>query len=217
MIPITIVDDFLDEPHQLIELSKNLEFKTDKDGRWPGSRTEEIHTIDELLYNNITTKIMALFHPMRDAKETDLDCSMSFQKVPAKMNHGWVHNDNCFATGILYLNENPLVNSGTSCYTSKEGTLIDMSTTETKRKCNKKGFMDESDLQIQEKYNSVFQKDVDIRGKFNRLTLMHGNVHHSANSFAVDDDEDRLTLVMFFHRIAGQPMPLDRMRTVRKV
>ena len=54
-----------------------------------------------------------------------------------------------------------------------------------------------------------------VKGKFNRLLLMP-NCYHGANSFE-SDEEERLTLVMFFHRIAGEPMPIERMRAVRIV
>ena len=212
MIPITIVDDFLDEPHHLVSLSNRLKYESSPEGWWPGSRSEKLHMINELLYENITTRIMGLFQSLHDLQNEEVDCDMSFQKVPAKLHHGWVHNDNCFATGILYLNDNP----GTSLYTLKKKSVIDETHIITKKKCNLRGYMTEPDKKVQEEFNNSFQKEVDVKGTYNRLLMFHGNVHHSANSFEAAEG-DRLTLVMFFKRIAGEPMPLERMRAVRKV
>ena len=48
MIPITIVDDFLNEPHQLIELANRLEFTPDPSGMWPGTRSRPLHEVHEI-------------------------------------------------------------------------------------------------------------------------------------------------------------------------
>lgn len=226
MIPITIVDDFLDEPHQLVELANSLEFKPDSNGRWPGTRSEQLHEVSKIFHDNLVTRTMSLFQSLPDLGRTDtvhtsygtsavglVDCTMAFQKIPAKMHRGWIHSDNGYATGILYLSEN--TNDGTSIYTSKEGSLLDASHFETKQKCNRQGYMTERDTQVQMEFNDSFEEHLNVKGKFNRLLLMP-NCYHGANSFE-ELKEDRLTLVMFFHRISGEPMPLERMRAVRKI
>jgi len=222
MIPITVVDDFLDEPHQLLELADALEFASDPNGMWPGTRSEQLHLVNDILYDNLVTKVMSLFQALPDLGRSEtsygasaaglVDCTMAFQKIPAKMHSGWVHSDNGFATGILYLNES----EGTSIYTSKKGSLLDPSHFETKQKCNRQGYMTERDIQVQMEFNDSFEEHVNVKGKFNRLLIMP-NCYHGANSFEVTDskDEERLTLVMFFHRIAGEPMPIERMKAVR--
>ena len=219
MIPITIVDNFLDEPHQLVELSKQLDFTPQPNGTWPGARSPELHTVNQPLFENIILKVIALFHDMESINQTNVDVSMTFQKIPSTLHHGWVHSDSCFMTGILYLNEDPLVNSGTSIYIGKEGTqgLINSDHLEQKRAANLRGSMSEIEMQVQEEHNKQFEKTVDVKGKYNRLTLFHGNVFHSANNFGLDNGEDRLTLVMFFNRVIGGEMPIDRMRVVSKV
>ena len=188
---------------------------------WPGTRSAELHTVSEVYYDNLVTKTMSLFQALPDLGRSEtsygasavglVDCTMAFQKIPAKMHRGWVHSDNGFATGILYLNES----DGTSIYTSKEGSLLDASHFETKQKCNRQGYMTERDTLVQMEFNDSFEEHVNVKGKFNRLLLMP-NCYHGANSFE-SDEEERLTLVMFFHRIAGEPMPIERMRAVRIV
>ena len=221
MIPITIVDDFLNEPHQLIELANRLEFTPDPSGMWPGTRSAELHTVSEVYYDNLVTKTMSLFQALPDLGRSEtsygssavglVDCTMAFQKIPAKMKRGWIHSDNGFATGILYLNDS----DGTSIFTSKKGSLLDPSHVETKQKCNLQGYMTERDTLVQMEFNDSFEEHVNVKGKFNRLLLMP-NCYHGANNFE-SDEEERLTLVMFFHRIAGEPMPIERMRAVRIV
>ena len=221
MIPYTIVDDFLDEPHQLIELANHLEFTPDPNGMWPGTRSAELHTVSEVYYDNLVTKTMSLFQALPDLGRSEtsygssavglVDCTMAFQKIPAKMKRGWIHSDNGFATGILYLNDS----DGTSIFTSKKGSLLDPSHVETKQKCNHQGYMTERDTLVQMEFNDSFEEHVNVKGKFNRLLLMP-NCYHGANNFE-SDEEERLTLVMFFHRIAGEPMPIERMKAVRTI
>ena len=224
MIPITIVDDFLNEPHQLVELANRLEFTPDPNGMWPGTRSKPLHEVHEIFYDNLVTKTMSLFQALPDLGQSDreyssygssavglVDCTMAFQRIPAKMHRGWIHSDNGYATGILYLNDS----DGTSIYTSKEGTLLDPAHIETKTKCNLQGYMTERDTLVQMEFNDSFEEHVNVKGKFNRLLLMP-NCYHGANNFEVEEEE-RLTLVMFFHRISGEPMPIERMRAVRTI
>lgn len=219
MIPITIVDDFADEPHQLVEVAKQLEFTPDPNGMYPGVRSKALHEVSPYLYDIIITKIMGLFQAIPDLGRSQIsygpsavesvDCNMFFQKIPAKMNRGWIHCDDVLATGILYLNDG----DGTSIYNTKKGKVFDVSHRETKRKCNLQGYMTEEDTIVQTEFNDLFEEHVNVKGKSNRLLLIP-NCYHGANNFEVDGEE-RLTLVMFFHRIAGEPMPIERMRTVR--
>jgi len=213
MIPITIVDNFLDEPQSLVDLSTTLEYQPSPEGLWPGTRSEKLHVVNGQLYDNIATRVMGLFQSLNDLERGEVDCDMSFQRVPAKFHHGWVHHDNwVYATGILYLNDN----AGTSLYTRTSSKDFNENHVPIKMKSNLRGYMTEEEKEWQAEYNNSFQKEVVVKGIYNRLLMFHGNVLHSANSFETEED-DRLTLVMFFHRISGEPMPLERMRAVRKV
>lgn len=213
MIPITIVDDFLDEPQKLVEFADRLEYQPCPQGNWPGRRCDHLHKIAPPLYDDITTRIMALFHSIPDVLNGEVDVNMQLQRVPAKSHHGWVHHDNCFATGILYLNDN----AGTTLYKRTHQFNEEINPVATKQKSNLQGYLTEPDKKVQEEFNSSFQKEVVVAGLYNRLLMFHGNILHSANSFEREDEEDRLTLVMFFHRFYGEAMPLQRMRAVRKV
>jgi len=213
VIPITIVDNFLDEPQHFVEFANRLEYHPCPKGLWPGRRSDKLHELAFPLYDNLTTRIMALFHSIHDVLDGEVDCSMQVQRVPSKLHHGWVHHDNCFATGILYLNDN----AGTSLYKRTHEFNRDPDPFEIKMKANLRGYLTEQDKKVQEEFNSSFQKELDVKGIYNRFLLFNGNIHHSANSFEREDEEDRLTLVMFFHRISGEPMPLQRMRAIRKV
>ena len=215
MIPITIVDDFLDEPEQLVEFADRLEYHPCPKGNWPGSRSEKLHELAPPLYENLTTRIMGLFQSLDNhgKYQGEVDASMQFQRVPAKSHHGWVHHDNCFATGILYLNDN----AGTTLYKRTHQFNEEINPVATKQKSNLRGYLTEPDKKVQEEFNSCHKKEVVVAGLYNRLLMFHGNILHSANSFEREDEEDRLTLVMFFHRFYGEAMPLQRMRAVRKV
>ena len=85
MIPITIVDNFLDEPHQMVEFSKQLIFTPEPDGRWAGIRSPELRDVDSVLYDNINKKVIALFHDMESIDHTDVDVSKDTINPPSWM------------------------------------------------------------------------------------------------------------------------------------
>jgi len=44
--PITIVDNFFDDPDAIVETANNLKYFNPQGGHWPGTRTKNLH-IDE--------------------------------------------------------------------------------------------------------------------------------------------------------------------------
>ena len=41
--PITIVDDFFDDPDEIVELAEALNWYQPDTGNWPGKRTKQLH------------------------------------------------------------------------------------------------------------------------------------------------------------------------------
>ena len=44
--PISCVDNFFDDPYKVVEFSKKINYSKSEDGRWPGTRSPEIHKVD---------------------------------------------------------------------------------------------------------------------------------------------------------------------------
>ena len=74
MIPITIVDNFLDEPQHFVEFANRLDYRPCPKGLWPGRRSDKLHEVAFPLYDNIATRIMALFHSIHDVLDGEVDC-----------------------------------------------------------------------------------------------------------------------------------------------
>ena len=45
MYPNLIVDNFFEDPDSIVDLSKNLQYSSSDDGRWPGIRSNYLHRI----------------------------------------------------------------------------------------------------------------------------------------------------------------------------
>ena len=41
--PITIVDNFFDDPDAIVEVANNLKYFNPQGGHWPGTRTKNLH------------------------------------------------------------------------------------------------------------------------------------------------------------------------------
>ena len=56
MYPNLIVDNFFEDPDSIVDLSKNLQYSSSDDGRWPGLRSNYLHKIYPRLFDFISTK-----------------------------------------------------------------------------------------------------------------------------------------------------------------
>ena len=41
--PVTIVDNFFDDPDEIVEMAENLKWYPPSLGNWPGLRTKQLH------------------------------------------------------------------------------------------------------------------------------------------------------------------------------
>ena len=55
--PVTIVDNFFDDPDAIVEVANNLKYFNPQGGHWPGTRTKNLH-IDDSLLNKFAPKIV---------------------------------------------------------------------------------------------------------------------------------------------------------------
>ena len=218
--PTLIVDDFFNDPHAVVKLSKTFKYTPDDQQRYPGGRTLPIHEVDNDFFVWSTQKIMALLYPAQIVMPIEDGVKWTafqyFQRVPYNTygKEGWIHNDaaNSEFTVIIYLSDHP--QSGTCLYKGKH-----FNTTAEYLKEKKRFFKGLKDLNRMEKYrdkcNSKFHKKVELFSNFNRLVLFDGaNWHASEN---VDESEsDRLTLITFFTDITCKDIryPIPQMRRI---
>tara|TARA_R100001082_G_scaffold65199_1_gene36700 strand:+ start:706 stop:1356 length:651 start_codon:yes stop_codon:yes gene_type:complete len=211
--PITIVDNFFEDADAILDMANSYEFYFTDDGRWPGSRTNQIFDLNRRFYNYLNDKIH-LLHYEKPPEYTKL--SAHFQKIEPlgdsqwdKRNQGWIHQDYSYFGGIIFLNKNPSPDSGTSIYKAKNGYV---STFNEECKCKRSLYLGE-EINL-DKYNEAWNNNNDqyietvtVQNVYNRLLMFNGNTHHGVKTFGT---QARLTLNFFGLEMAGSTPPLLR-------
>lgn len=211
-IPLTILDNFLDNPDAIRDFALSLELTPHPEGKWPGKRSKNISEIHPLFYNYINKKILNLF--FEDSIE--FKCDLSFQLLEDYQGEGWIHQDPSIFTFIIYLSKEDEVNCGTSLYNLKLDKFHPINSSkdhdfQTSRIDHHKTKFLPIDIQSQKsKYReSHFIKSIDIKDKYNRLLCFSSELFHSANTFS-NTKNSRLTLIGFVNYISSCNLPIIR-------
>ena len=214
--PLTVVNNFFDNPDEIREWALSLSFEKDSGGTWPGERTQPLHTISSNFFTYVNQKIFSLFYEHKEASpDTNYVTTMMFQKIDSTYNKGLVHLDRTSQlTGIIYLNKNGDFDSGTSLFKHKSinsGNYISNTEFE-KRQYYVSEDKDGLDNLIDNNRDKFYETDR-IGGYYNRLVLFEGNQYHAANYFN-SLEEDRLTLVIFNRSIKSNIAPVARSKFI---
>lgn len=199
--PTIIVDNFFDEPEKIIEYSKTLKFGQDPEGRWPGVRTGLMGEVDNDFYNWINFKIVRLIYPM-NYLQMSWRANQYFQKINGNIykNEGWIHSDSpAEFTAIIYLSKHK--NCGTSLYNKNKFFNAVLNDNEKKEAYKNLNFKNE--FKYLKENNDLFEKNLTIDSKFNRLVIFDSNQFHGADKFKEDkNNEERITLITFFYSLS---------------
>ena len=133
--PTFILEDFLENPDDVVEYSKSLKFfKPEKDENWPGLRTKSLHLFNEKLFNYIVLKILSVYYDFSFHKVKYFDTNVMFHKIYLKdylnfnKKHTNIHRDNDFElAGVLYLNKKFSEKTGTTIFDDSENEIIKIS------------------------------------------------------------------------------------------
>lgn len=198
--PTLIVDSFLENPDQLVDYSKTLEYSYSNNYAWPGEKTKSLHQLDNDLFVYLGTKMLNCYN----IEFSSWKGRACFQKVDKKYSKGWVHYDTNVLTGILYLNKQVKSSCGTSLYDVKKmhnQPIYSQQKGESFEKLSKDSeyeLTEEDNFYLNEN-NNLFEENLIVKNIYNRLFLFEGSFLHSANNFC--NDEPRLTLTFFFDEI----------------
>ena len=111
--PLVVIDNFYPYANLLVDFANEQEYVSGTN--YPGYRTDPLHQLNHPLFNAISDKIVAALYPY-EHYSMQFNCTSYFQKVPANLIDGWVHQDKIAeVTAILYLSTS--MNAGTSLYT----------------------------------------------------------------------------------------------------
>ena len=203
LYPSIVVDDFFSQPELIVDFASKLKFSQNKDGRWPGSRTESLHINHQTFFDYVNTKILSIVYPndINYFNNFKLEANTYFQKIPGERypNTGWVHKDPDYITAIIYLSKHK--GCGTSLckkISYNEGILTEEELVNEKIKFYKKENYDSNEKKYLQSNNQNFKKTLTVDSEYNRLFLFDSHNWHCAESFNDENvKEDRLTLISF--------------------
>jgi hypothetical protein len=216
---ITILDNFFDNPDKIRDYELSLEYEKNPEGRWPGVRSKPIHEINPLLFNELCRRVLSIYFDLEQISSgISWQASIQFQKVDKSYVSGWVHTDHpSVITAIVYLNKNPNINSGTSMYKLKNNILLPDSDKLNTYKHNAfKGKINiENVKEKKEENNNQYVEVVKVHNQYNRILAFDAGLAHSAQDFFGDNDEEpRLTLVIFFNELRVTRSPIERVHFI---
>lgn len=215
LIPVSIVDNFFDDPDSIRAKALSLEFSNRCNS--PGSRAICPIGISQV----VSKKIFALLIDM-NKHIVDGQLDLYFQLTTKDFEYGWVHSDvgkNYFA-GVIYLTPNAPLSGGTAIY-KPVGNNLNFNLYASLQAIKNNVYLEKTkDLsqfkEAQKINNNLFYKTIEVSNIYNRLVMYPANEFHSENKlFGATKDDARLTLVFFVKNIASDSMlPIDRMNFV---
>ena len=214
--PITIVDDFFEDPDAIVEMADALKYYHGDKGNWPGMRTKQLHVVEDRFFNYLGEKIHLLFH---DSVPDYWNMQTHFQKITPfhedqydKLNCGWVHQDiDTYFGGIIYLTKDPEPDTGTSIFKVTTGYAMQYPQELRMKESLYKG----EDIDPEEYYKAYdaahaqYKETVKVDNVYNRFVMFNNKTHHGVQTFGT---KERLTLNFFGMEVSGSKPPLMRSR-----
>ena len=227
-----IIDDFFEQPKEIVKFANTLDFNEGPYGYWPGERSDALHDANYNFFNSVLSKILSLSFDYKHHNVTWDNVEMYFQKTYPYdnknknniVNSGLTHADGDYPlVGLVYLTEGADHESGTSImypvekHTGSEIKRKQEAFTKRKIKDGKKlkNNLTQKDLdeyaKLVQEGNSKFYEGIKVNNVFNRALLYSGTDFHKANSFFTGKEE-RLTLVFFIKTIQSTGFfPIQRL------
>ena len=212
--PTLCVDDFYKNPKQIRDFALSLEYSK-PEGIYPGKRTKYLHEIDKEFFQQFCEKLFSLFFNYSVERcdwkiETRFQKTYSFTENPDDLiNSGWDHLDNnVFAAGIIYLNENNTIDSGTTVSRLTTDTDTFDYSIRDKMYQGRLANIDEYKNSLEE-HKKYFEDTIVFKNIFNRMICYDSSQwHRETNLFY--KDEPRLTQVFFIHDVKAASFPVER-------
>lgn len=220
--PTLVMDNFYNNPDKVREMALACEYGPSYHGEWPGVRTALLNELDGEFFQKFCLKIINIFYDT-NFHTVSLDVVSYFQKIEpysddpnSNKNKGWIHKDDMIYAGIIYLNPDNELNTGTSVYhTNKNFNQDYVFKTGKKAKENLyKNGKDKNYDTIFEKSNAMFTEVTRVHNVYNRLILIDGESYHAAQSLYTSGDP-RLTQVFFVKKFeTNSASPIERVKKV---
>lgn len=212
--PITIVDNFYEDPDSVRDFALGLDYYSPKEqdnseGIYPGKRTKELGPKYPGFFYYSVNKLLSVFHDFKH-QEISWDISNKFQLIDSTFNSDWIHSDDgCVFAAVVYLTPDAPLSAGTSIYRKNNKFDPVLYKKLNEQKFN---FYKHDDVQdSRESVNSMFEETVSVSNVYNRLIVYEANQFHGGKDFFGSTPEDsRLTQVFFIKEIETGSYPLQR-------
>jgi hypothetical protein len=201
-IPTTILDNFFDDPLDVRKFALAQEYTHDPYHSYPGKRSLPLHKINPHLFNHTIDRFNSIFYLLGEIE--GWQATAYFQMIDSNSTAPWVHRDLQTISGIIYLNDTPAPNTGTTIYKPKSTGLFGIDVT------GKQLLTEELRLEN----NNQFDESIIVKNKFNRLIAFDSKEFHSASAFSENEKDPRLTLVFFIERLSVKHYPIQRVHII---
>jgi len=217
------VQNFFDYPDKVVKLAKTLNYNRNE-GMWPGKRSENLADSKDPVvrgfFFDTCNRILKMIFCLTFTNETvHWEAEANFQLISAKdtiTHKGWIHcDDPWIMVSIIYLNN---FSAGTKIYRSINPHGQSFSTfqeSEGRFEAYKSGKITENYESGLEKNNSNFEEIVSFSGSYNSMITFDGSIPHGADFSEmknIDNDDERLTLVIMFNRILASSYPIPNLK-----
>jgi hypothetical protein len=221
--PLTVADQFYDDPDAIRNYALSLNFLPAQNGEWPGKRTPLLSTLNQELNNYCITKFVSLYFDLSISEvrgwnaETQFQLIDPFDKDKTNIkNKAWVHVDTSPLAGVVYLNPNADLNSGTSIYKLKEGAVPDWLVPNKRTMLHTTGNIDANYKHNLQKHSNCFDETISVKNVYNRIIAYEGTNYHCASNHHAGSP--RLTQVFFLYQIDIKSWPaIDRIKKMPSV
>tara|TARA_R100000231_G_scaffold115041_1_gene85514 strand:+ start:70 stop:732 length:663 start_codon:yes stop_codon:yes gene_type:complete len=202
--PLTIVDDFFPDVKHVLDLAKKIEYQDLGSTPFPGKISKDV---DKQLHDWVERKILSIFWDTPILQKY-VESQVDFQKIEPSLNYnyGLIHHEvdpKCAV--VVYLNDNPTPDSGTSFYKLKdEYQYYDENCSEyieyIKETTSFHGGVKSSNYErIVENHQNKFEEIMRVQPKQNRMILYSPEVWHAQTSYGNDT---RYTLRCFLYVVS---------------
>ena len=202
--PLTIIDGIFGNPEEVLKLAKSLEYQEPAGTNYPGVASKKtIAEIDVDLAKYVCQQVFSPFWDPRD-HEIEWHVVQDFQKITPHsdrghlLNNGLIHADNNvgqIATAIIYLNDAPEGNVGTSFYEKKKdfkstyltGSTVPPEYLEATKEYHRTGVSNPRLEQLIIEHRSKFNETIRIQQKANRMVLFPAEIWHAQTTYGTGD------------------------------
>lgn len=195
---LMVIDDYFDEPDRIRELALSQRFDYPK-RNFPGSRSRLLYEVQRELDEALTEELsICAFSGGR------IKISSLFQWTPAIFESGWVHADtDVSVAGVIYLNCQPPINSGTSFFYPNFVGDVDIETFNVRDQFYRGEPIDINMYrEARDAHNARFSKTISVDNVFNRCLIFDAQTFHKENLFFGESKLNaRLTLLFFANTI----------------